>query len=307
MQKHRRMRGIRILSKGLISNDFVITRSTAANFCIPLGLKGLLQNDQDETLHVGLMNHCVELLTNASRIVKWNDCMRLVKLIIDTIHQNRNRESLLLRALIQILTAFDYQIEDAAIGFLQATTNISDVRLGRNEQLRPDVSSEIAKSVAIERELAKREREERNKKKNEEEMVLPASVELQILENDELSTEEGINAIDDKIIEEQEIFSAAQNQISVLQRSIKVQLIPMLKRLMVLRNQRADKDDSQHHNAAVALETKRGSGTSTVHQTQTLIRPQIVSLILQVAKHLPTAQFHSELPRLLNTVATCLA
>lgn len=316
LQKHRRMRGIQLLAKGLLSGD--ISRSTAVNVCMPLGLKWLLQMDNNETLHIGLVNHSVECLANVARVVRWADCLRLVKTIVDSIRMNPNRESLLIKGLVKILSSFDYQIEDASEQFLAAAT-ASLAPDATTTNLKVDITAAIADSVAVETAISRREELEKRGKKKENEaekesVPLPASLELQGLGSDgsgseiDEEDEDEIKMTEERLAMEEEArqkqMTFASNQIFVIQRSIKTQLLPMLRRLMTVK---ARNEKHAEHNAAVATETKRGKGTAAGQKEQAvLVRPQIVSLVLQVSRYLPARQFHAELPRLLGTLAQCL-
>lgn len=294
LQKHRRLKGIKTLSNALESN--MLSRITALHICIPLGLDGFFQHK--EAPHLGLAEQSGLMLSNAVRNVKWSDCFDLVKKVIGEIHRSpSNRHSYLITGLIEILTAFDYQVEDAAGKFIEAFMNqrsgggtssltgaiTASIASGRRKRVKPD---EVKREVSH---LDVDDSDEATDTNNSD------------VENN--SDAESVNGNDDNDLRDESAItkdqlehqvSDARDQVGRIQRSVREQLLPMLRRLLI-EKQKKKADDG------VSLPVKK------VKDAVSLIRPQIVSLMLKVARYLPVEQFHLELPRLLGILGKCLA
>lgn len=283
VQKRCRARGLQLLSQGVKKR--LLTRGTAKSVCLPLAMMALLQPDAaaKDAMNLGLAERAIDCLGHIAQIVSWPECLKLIQRLIKSLNRYPSRETIIIRAICSTLKAVDAHINDAVAQYLATA---------------PETDQATAKSL------------------NGDD-ALPVTAATQFINFSEvLDANSGdvpaAHTDNESSIcsEEQETLTAvvsnsagqrtAKDQIALIQRCIRFQLLPALRRIGTSTKTVASQSTTGVHDM--------GAKSAPLKQQAnvTLVQPRIIAAQIQMIKHLTPSQFHAEVPRLIQLLTTCL-
>ncbi|OEH76938.1 hypothetical protein cyc_08231 [Cyclospora cayetanensis] len=307
MQKHRRARGLQLLSKAAAARR--LCPNTLRHICVPVALWALLQESDlgslpgkrktssvpsrhsrghAEAFSQQMAEQGVACLTKCCRLLPLKCCTHTLTQLVSFLVKVPQREAFIHRAIASTLRAFPFGLSDAVHETLsqphQAVNQEQDGRGATPSNSDPLKRAESSYQVHFRKQAGT--------------VGMPITGEA---EDEETSTAYEVNDTDGATGVQVPHCSAATRKQKVAS-CIRNELIPLLYRLAF---------DNKVRRVSSKGEASRGPGKEMDgHDGKTyenpVVRTELVAVLALLARMLPPDEFHLQLPRLVRTIAFAL-
>ncbi|KAF8817927.1 hypothetical protein IE077_002752, partial [Cardiosporidium cionae] len=280
LQKHRRGRALQRLS--IACEEKTLYPRTLRNFCIPLGVHALLQvnsSSHQHAFHTGLADQGIRLLGACARSTSWSTCLTLIFYLSKTLSTHPERKTYIIKALCSILNSLEIHIQHALTVKRMAVVDDEGVEGGggmedeREVAAVDDEGGEGGGGMEDEREV---------------DILKSLSRNSSSLLKEEVA----------------EMETKPMSKISQIQRNLKARILPLLKRLLFEKENKEKTNNLEKFSSSRSREIPSKNKNSS---SQGIVRPEIVSLMLQILRFLPQKEFNERFPQFLGTLLNCLS